>query len=297
MAKCPSCGHKLKLTDLSQFCPACGVNMRFVNFEENFYREAKYAELAQAGVKVKFRRFKAAFIGSRLTIIRLCAALLPVLALLVPNGSFTLMLPFYEKKIDFSIMGLVSLFTGGDFGYVMQMAGSQRVGAAFAALKMALFGYLAVAAFAVFVLLASVLCFISIKNMQKVISVFACLGAAASVAALALIAVFGKVPDTADSIGILTGKGGFGLIAAIVAFAAVAVINLCLDKEGIPVEYAEGMEERARLYKELKAGKLDLDKLPQPIVETAETRKIDEEIAQERADYRKAHEKEVNQDG
>ena len=64
MANCPKCGHKLRLTDLSQFCPACGVNMRFVNFEENFYREAKYAELAQAQVRVKFRRFKGAFIGS-----------------------------------------------------------------------------------------------------------------------------------------------------------------------------------------------------------------------------------------
>ena len=297
MAICPSCGHKLKLTDLSQFCPACGVNMRFVDFEKNFYREAKYAELAQAGVKVKFRRFKAAFLGSKLTVVRLCAALLPVLALLVPNGSFTLTLPFYEKKFDFGLLGLVNLFSGGDFGYLMQMTGSERAGAAFVPLRTALYGYLAVAAFAVFVLLATVLCFVSIKNMQKIISVFACLGAAASVIALVLIAVFGKAPDTADTIGILTGKGGFGLLAAIAAFAAVAVINLRLDKEGIPVEYAEGMEERARLYKELKAGKLDLDKLPQPIVETAETRKIDAEIAQEQADYRRTHEKEATQNG
>lgn len=297
MASCPNCGHKLKLTDLSQFCPACGVNMRFVNFEENFYHEAKYAELAQANVKVKFRRFKAAFIGSKLTIVRLCAAVLPILALLIPNGSFTLGLPFYEKKIDFSLMGLVSLFTGSDFGYVMQMTGSQTSGAAFASLRTALFGYLAVAAMAVFVLLATVLCFLSIKNMQKIISVFACLGAVACIAAFVLIRVFCNAPETADTLGILSGKGGIGLLAAFVAFAAVAVINLLLNKKGIPVEYAEGMEERARLYKELKAGNLDLDKLPQPIIETAETRKIDEEIAQEREDYRKAHEKEVNQDG
>ena len=98
MAHCPSCGHKLKLTDLSQFCPACGVNMRFVGFEENFYREAKYAELAQANVKAKFKRFKAAFIGSRLTIARLCVSVLPVLALLVPAGYISILLPFYEKS-------------------------------------------------------------------------------------------------------------------------------------------------------------------------------------------------------
>lgn len=295
MANCPKCGHKLRLTDLSQFCPECGVNMRFVGFEENFYREAKYAELAQANVKVKFKRFKAAFLGSKLTIVRLCFALLPVLALLVPNGSFSLALPFYEKKIDFGLLGLVSLFTGGnDFGYVTQMPGSELAGSQFAALRTALFGYLAATAFAVFVLLATVLCFLSIKNMQKVISGIACAGAVVSVVAMILIGVFAK---TENAVGILTGKGGIGLLVAVVAFAAVIAVNLLLDKKGIPVEYAEGMEERARLYKELKAGNLDLDKLPQPIVETAETRKIDEEIAKEQEDYRKAHEKEANQDG
>ena len=38
------------------------------------------------------------------------------------------------------------------------------------------------------------------------------------------------------------------------AFAAVIVINILLDRKGIPVEYAEGMEERARLYKEPTTG-------------------------------------------
>ena len=295
MANCPNCGHKLKLTDLSQFCPACGVNMRFVGFEETFYREAKYAELSQANVKVKFARFKAAFIGSKLTVIRLVAAVLPVLALLVPSGSFSLALPFYEKKIDFGLLGLVNLFTGGsDFGYVMQMTGSELTGAAFTSLRTALFGYLAVAAFAVFVLLATVLCFLSVKNMQKIISAFACCGAVVSVVAIVLIGVFAKAADNqVDKVTLLTGSGGVGLLAAVAAFAAVAAVNLILDKKGIPVAYTEGMEERAKLYKELKAGKLDLDKLPQPIVATAETRKIDEEIAQEQEDYRKAHEKEA----
>lgn len=280
MANCPSCGHKLKLTDLSQFCPACGVNMRFVNFEENFYREAKYAELAQAAVKVKFRRFKAAFVGSKLTIVRLCAALLPILALLLPNGSFTITLPFYERKTDFSLLGLVSLFTGGSFNYVMNQPGDD-----FGAVRTALFAYLAVAAMAVIVLLATLLCFLSIKNMQKIISVFAGIGAAASVVAVFLI-------RSKESM-FVSVKGGFLLLVAVLAFAAVIAVNMLLDKKGVPVEYGEGMEERAGLYKELKAGRLDLDKLPQPIVETADTRRITDEIAQEQEDYRKAHEKEA----
>lgn len=285
MANCPKCGHKLRLTDLSQFCPACGVNMRFVGFEENFYREAKYAELSQANVKVKFKRFKAAFLGSKLTIVRLCFAVLPVLALLAPAGFISIVLPFYEKKADLNIMGLMGLFTTKAFGYLTGVSGDLS-GAALAGVRRGLFAYLAVAAFAVIALLATVLCFISIKNMQKVIAGIACAGAAVSVIALLLI------PTGGDNVFAI--HKGIGLLAAVVAFAAVAFINLLLDKKGVPVEYAEGMEERARLYKELKAGRLDLDKLPQPIVETAETRKIDEEIAKEQEDYRKAHGKEAD---
>lgn len=294
MASCPNCGHKLKLTDLSQYCPDCGVNMRFVNFEENFYREAKYAELAQAGVRVKFRRFKGAFIGSRLTILRLCAALLPILALLAPSGGFSIRLPFYEADFGFGIFGLISLFTDGDPGYLLGMTGSSFAGGAFRWLRTALFSYLGVAVMAVIVLLATLLCFVSIRKMQKVIGALAGVGAAVSIVSLILILVFAS---RCGNTAVVTGKSGFGLILSAVAFAAVIAVNLLLEKRGVPVEYGEGMEERARLYKELKAGKIDLDRLPQPVIETAETRKIDEEIAKEKEDYKKAHEKEATDHG
>ena len=294
MAHCPNCGKKLKLTDLSQYCPACGVNMRFVNFEENFYREAKYAELAQAQVRVKFRRFKGAFVGSRLTIIRLCVSLLPALTLLIPAGAFGLKLPFYDTRVDFGVFGLITLFTGGDLGYVLGMTDSAFAGAAFTSLRTALFSYLGAVGMAVIVLLTTLLCFLSIKNMQKVIGAVAGVGAAVSLVSFALILRFASAYKNAVP---LSGKPGFGLIVTALAFCAVIAVNMILDKKGVPVEYGEGMEERAQLYKELRAGKIDLDTLPQPVVATAETRKIDEEIAKEQEDYRKAHEKEANQDG
>ncbi|MBQ7637353.1 MAG: hypothetical protein IJS90_00445 [Clostridia bacterium] len=294
MANCPNCGKKLTLANLSQFCPECGVNMRFVNFEENFFREAKYAELSQAGIKVKFRRFKAAFVGSKLTIVRLCVSLLPILSLLIPTGGYTIKLPFYESSAGFGVMGLVSLFTGGDLGYILGMTGSDFSGGTFTWLRTALFSFLAVAGIAVFVLLATILCFLSIKNMQKIISAFSFAGIAAAIAALVLINVFAS---KCSGTPVVSGSGGFGLIVSIAAFAAVIAVNMILDKKGVPVEYGEGMEERARLFKELKAGRIDLDSLPQPVVETSETRKIDEEIAQEKEDYRKAHEKEAGNNG
>ena len=254
-------------------------------------REAKYAELAQAQVRVKFRRFKGAFVGSRLTIIRLCVSLLPALTLLIPAGAFGLKLPFYHTRVDFGVFGLITLFTGGDLGYVLGMTDSAFAGAAFASLRTALFSYLGAAAMAVVVLLTTLLCFLSIKNMQKIISAVAGVGAAVSLVSFALILRFASAYKNAVP---LWGRPGFGLIVTALAFCAVIAVNMILNKKGVPVEYGEGMEERARLYKELRAGKIDLDTLPQPVVATAETRKIDEEIAKEKEDYAKAHGEEAD---
>ena len=94
MSACPKCGKKLRIFDISQFCPACGVNMRFVNFEENFLREAKLAELSQAELKVKLRNLRYSFSGSKWITAKLVVMLLPVLSLLIPSGNFSVSMPF-----------------------------------------------------------------------------------------------------------------------------------------------------------------------------------------------------------
>ena len=286
MAQCPKCGKKLKVTDISQFCPSCGVNMRFVNFEENFYKEAKYAELSQANMHVKVKRMKAAFIGSKLAIARLVVMLLPIAALLAPACSFTLTLPYKETASAFSALGLYSLFSEGGFDYLIKMTGSVIDPAAFTALRNALFVYAAVALIGVLILLTSVLCFISYRNMQKITTALSCVGIVCCGAAMITIGSFVKA---AQSSIFLSGENGFGLWIAIAMFAAVFAVNLLLSIKGIPVEYDEGMEERAGIYKKVRSGEIDIDTLPLPIVQTAETRKIDEEIAKEEENYKRKH--------
>lgn len=285
MANCPKCGRHLKLTDISQYCPGCGVNMRFYGFEQNFYTEAKKAELTQAGYHVKIRRLKAAFLGSKLTIARLIVVLLPVAALLIPSGSYSFTLPLKTASADFSILGFIGLFTGSDLGYIGTMKNSELFGSQFSALQTAVFGYMSVAVIAVIALLLTILCFISYKNMQKIIAVTAALGIADCIAAYILIASFAKKASG----GFLSGKAGFGMFVEMLMFAVVFAVNFLLIKKGIPVEYDEGMLERVEIYKKVKAGEIDLDDLPQPVVETAETRKIDEEIAKEEEAFRKKH--------
>ncbi len=282
MSTCPKCGKKLHLTNVSQFCPACGVNMRFVNFEEDFYREAKIAELSQAAMGVKIKRFKASFVGSKLTIARLAVMFLPILTFLIPQGGFSILLPYKETAVSFGALGLYQLFGGGDLGYIAQMAGSGAFGGGFSALIAAIYAYAAAAVCAVLALLLTVFCFISIKNMQKILAGVSCAGIAASCAAIILIARF---VSAAQSSALLSGHGGFGLYISILAFAAVLAVNILLVRRPVPVEYTEGAVERAAMWKRVRAGEVKIDDLPQPVVVTEATKKIDEEIAKEEASY------------
>lgn len=280
MAKCPKCGKKLTFFNVSQFCPECGVNMRFYNFEETFTKEAKYAELSNAVIHVKIRRLKASLIGSKLTIARLIVALLPVLSLLVPAGNVDISLPFKERSIAIGGLGIYDMFTAGDLDFILAMRNSEIAGAGFNAFFIALIGYVAVALFVVLTLLMTVLCFCSYKKMQKVICTFASLGIVAAIADFILVL---RMVSACKNCPVISASEGFGLIVAIVMFAVVFVINAIINKKGIDVEYDEGMLERSEIYYKVKKHEISLDDLPQPVIETAETRKIDEEIAKEQA--------------
>ncbi len=278
MAKCPKCGYKLKIYDISQFCPKCKTNLRFYNFEEEFYKSAKIAELNNAAFHIKMRHLKAALIGSKLMILRLVVAFLPAIMFLIPAGNFHFEVPY--KSVDFSVslMGIINLFTGGDFGFMSGLKASALVGNEFsAAVNVFIFCAIPIV-FAVVVLISSLLSFISIKNMQKVICTFSFAGFISAFAAQIVIYVqMGNLKDTL----ILTGSIGFGLYAVMISFIAVFAVNFIINKKGVPAVYDEGMEERARIYKEYKAGKVNIDDLPQPVVETSETREIEAKILEE----------------
>lgn len=282
MARCPKCDYKLKITDIDQCCPKCGVNMRLFGFEENFYHEAKVAELSQAGLKCKIRRLKMAFIGSKLTIARLVVMLLPLLSLLVPSCKAVIEVPFRSSSLPLGLLGLYSAFSNGDLSFILSMASGSAEAAVFSALRLVLIITAAIALLSVAVLLTSVLCFVSIKNMQKITCVFSAIGMAASVAGM--ICAFSFVSKAKSSI-IMQASNGFGLFITLIAFAAVFVVNLLLWEKGIDVEYDEGMVERSEIWKKVKSGEINVDALPYPVIETEETRKIRAEIEAERASY------------
>lgn len=292
MAVCPKCQKKIPIYHLGQMCPHCGVNMRFYNFDVNFYRDAKRAELSLAKSSIFISHVKASFIGSVLTKVRLGLMLLPILSLLVPFVNAAVKLPFIDGNITISGLGLYTAFSQGYVNFILSMIKDGVDADAFEALLLPIGAVAVLAILALAILLLTVLSFASIRKMHKVLCG---LGFAGIVFAIASgVLSFSFVSAASASAGsIISGSVSFGAIVAAVAFGANFVINLLIIKKGYNIEYKEGVLERAEIAKKVKAGEISLDDLPQPVVETEETREIDREIERQQQLY---HEKEGGAD-
>ncbi len=141
-ATCPKCGYKLRLRDYKPECPQCGVNLVYYGMEERLRAEADKAELEYAHNKPKTDRIKAATIGSRFTQVRLGMYLLPILCTLIPLGTISYALPFYEKSTSLNIISLVTIVQNFDFDALLKMFGSADYGKYFIMIAVSLVCFL-----------------------------------------------------------------------------------------------------------------------------------------------------------
>jgi len=289
MSSCPKCGKKLRIFDWKQYCPFCGVNLRFYGFNEQFVRDAKMAELSLANMHVKLQVMKSAFVGGRLAKARLTLMLLPLVSLLLPAAKAQVTLPFVSEKWTLSIPGFYGMAGGGAFRLISSAADSSVTGESFASLKNLIFAFAAVLSLALLAFLLTLLCFANIKRMASVLCSLACLGAASCAVTVVLSFAFQKAAQTSPN-AMLNGSPSFGLFIAFSAFAAVAVVNYLIAQKGLPVQFDEGDVERVEIARKVKRGEMSIDDLPQPVVETAETRAIDEEIRKVRQQFEQKEE-------
>ncbi|MBQ6066292.1 MAG: hypothetical protein IJK89_05675 [Clostridia bacterium] len=272
---------------LKQHCPHCGVNLRFYNFEENFYRDAKKAELSVAKIDMFIAQLKASFVGSKLTIVRLCVMLLPAASFLVPYGKTIFSQPFLNGSVTLSALGLYGAYEDGYLPYILSMAGGAVNGKAFTLLSCALASLALSAVAAILIFFMTLLCFLSVKKMHRVLAGFAVAGAVLSAISFLLTTAFAS---SARSLDLISGEAYPGFLVSALCFAVVAAVNILIGKQGLNIVYKEGDEERAAIAKKVKAGEITLDELPQPVVETAETEKIRQEIEKQQALYRQMEE-------
>jgi len=279
MSVCPHCERKLRLADWRPNCPGCGVNLMFHGFEERFYEDAKRSELSMAAARAKLKRFKASFKGNLPAKLRTFTCILPLLSLLLPMGSLSASLPFAEKQWSAGLLGIADFAMGGlgDLSYLRLMLGSGQS-------ELFRYGLLMLAASAVaavmgvLVLLGSFFSFLSMKNMPRLTAAFSIAGALACAGGfIAGILLRHSAPGG----GLYSGSLGFGAPLAFAMFCWTAALNVLIHKRGLPVRYDEGEFERAEIYRRVKAGEINLDDLPCPVVETDETRKLEALIEQE----------------
>ena len=291
MANCPKCNKKIPIYHIGQNCPHCGVNVRFYDFEKQFYHDAKEAELSNAKISVFIAKLKASLIGGKLQIIRLCFLILPLAALFAPFANVGFVQPFLDESVSISGLGFYLAFTGGYMDYCMGMIKSVENAEAFKWLIISLAGYVLVVLVTLVIIFMTILAFCSVKKAHRNLCVTSIIGCAFSVATAILVSHFSTVAKNVD--GIISVKASFGAAAFVLAFGAIFAVNFLIGKKGLNIQYKEGDLERCEIAKKVKSGEIKLDDLPQPIVETAETRKIDEEIAAQQETYRKKEEEGV----
>ncbi len=228
--------------------------------------DAKGAEIDAAKMRVKWARAKAAFIGGRLLIVRLSLCFLPLAAALLSFGSFEMVIPLFEKKMTFSIIGLFSFFTDGTLAYLSALKSSEIAGIYAKHAVNIFFGLSAVVGFALLAFLLQLLCFISIKKMTAILTAVSASGILAT--AWVLVAVHNFSTVTASTI--FTVANGYGGFAVIFAFALACALNMAIMKKGVKIKYHEGDLYRVEMGKKLKRGEVTFDDLPQPVYPPAE---------------------------
>lgn len=128
-AKCPECGHTLKLWNAKAECPECGINIPNYQWEKRLSEDADIAENAFAKMHYKTANFKSAVAGSKLRIVRLVMTFAPLIALVLPLYDFTLSLPFRHTEESVSFLTFIlNYLLKVDIGSVLKLLGGEVLG-------------------------------------------------------------------------------------------------------------------------------------------------------------------------
>ena len=124
MANCPKCGYKLRMIDIKAECPKCGVNLMYYNHQERLAEDADKAEEEHIRMQPKIDRIKFAFIGTKLSIVRLISLFIPIGMMFLPLARVTVNMPYKSIDTDISVLNVVmDVLMEMDFGILFDMIG------------------------------------------------------------------------------------------------------------------------------------------------------------------------------
>lgn len=136
MADCPKCKTHLRLTDWKPNCPHCGANIVVYDLQERLMQEADVAEVQYYHFQKNIDRIKTAFIGSKLTVIRIFTSLIPITALFLPIVKIKLSAPFEPFDGNMGAIDIYNMFDKLDpavFFSLMGQSETQTAGIMFTA--------------------------------------------------------------------------------------------------------------------------------------------------------------------
>lgn len=270
MTKCPKCSGRIRAYQMSPYCKSCGVNLMFASFEEQFEKDRRIAEMSMANFRYQLVRLKSSYISGRPRKFRLIAAIIPLIALLLPLGNLEITAqPVYSASVDFNIFGLVvSPFMNGTIMRLDALSSGPVFGGIASSLKTVIIVYLIMTLCAVLIFLFELLSFIGNKAVSLIISALSAAGiisaAAFRICASSLIKeAAGAGPFAAASCNVL-------FIIAMVLFIVPLLAGIWCFKIPPVYEFKEGDELRVEYRRKYKKGQIKLFDIPAPIYESTE---------------------------
>ncbi len=288
MANCPKCGRKLTILDWKPNCPACGVNLVYYGMEERLLKEADAAEAEHARLQKRIDRLKAAFVGSKLTIVRIILSILPIATLLLPLCSVSYSGPFIEATTkNINAIEIYNIVSSLDFDGLFTMIGSPLVGTSFIGYLGALACILLSLVFVIVSLVMLTLACGRLGNVRNItLNSIAILLAAGSAVFFNIFAngINGVFPE------FISGKIGFGIFVYIGALALLLGINILLAVKGIDVKYKQcfvgGIP--AEEYFELVEKGTDIEVIHEMMAKALSEKAAEKETAEENKEEVKA---------
>ena len=291
MADCPKCGTHIKIYQMSPYCKKCGIHLMFASFEDQFQKDRRLAEMSMANFRYLMVKLKSAYISGKAQKLKIASVFFPLIALLIPFGSFGVSTPVYSSDISFNLIGLFAgpLFNGL-FGKLDALSGSPVFGESLGILKTLIIVYAVAVVCAVLILLLELICFIGNKKVQISTCIFSVIGIISTVVS-GIIAF--SLKGISDISIIRVDVTVLFAVTALLFIVPVVASVFCLKNPPV-YKFREGDELRVEYRRKFKKGQIALLDIPAPIYESEEDKKERQKLISEAYNM---SEEEVTADG
>ena len=268
---CPKCGGEIPFYDLRPNCKHCGVNIMYFSQEKLLIEDAKRTELEGAAARMVIARIKAAFIGSKEAIARIVLTLGAVAVLMLPFGSVVFRTPYFEQTFSAGLIGVIKGFTDGSMMQLPEYLKSTLFGKYAAAYLLPLGVLALLLLIGVAILCVYILSFLRLTPTTKAMRNLSLAGAVIALLGQTAVIIFSfanPLPETP----VADFRFGWGGFATAAVWLGMFIINQIMLKRGIEPTYKENDIKRREMLHRYRAGELDLDSLPLPVLESEEER-------------------------